>query len=153
MDTIERTYTIPLRKQTKRTQPKKRARKAISAIRLFIGRHMHVSDVSIGNHLNELVWSRGIENPPHKVTVSVRKTEGKAFVNLVGKSLEPQKVELIEKKKDKSILEKQMEKITGKDQKTTPAQTTSEVTPAKDEPSPDETDKKKTATNKVKKQE
>ncbi len=118
MATLERTYTIPLRSEVQKAPHKKRAKKAITAIKDFISRHMKTDQVGIGAELNEYVWKQGIENPPHKVTVVIRKEDELAFANLPGKSLEPKKVEQKQTSQDKGMLESQIEKIKGTKEET-----------------------------------
>ncbi len=71
-EVAERLYIIPLRDayETSRTR---RTKKAISLIRKFAQRHMKGEEVRISNGVNELVWSRGAEKPPKKITVLIRK--------------------------------------------------------------------------------
>lgn len=113
MMTMERTYTIPLRRETQKTAPSRKAKKAVTALKEFLTRHMKVSNVGLGPELNEKIWARGIQNPPHKVTVSVKKDGDYAYANLVGKSLAPRKVEQKGKETEKNLLEKQIDKLKG----------------------------------------
>lgn len=85
MANLERTYNIPLRKEFQKAPPYKRAKKAITAVREFLVKHMKSSDINLGTHLNQEIWSRGIKNPPHHIKVSVTKDEkGKVMAELVG---------------------------------------------------------------------
>jgi len=71
-------------------------------------KHSKVDVVLVGEELNELLWGKGITNPPAKVKVEVtkqnitkdNKTHSEAFVNLVGI-----KKKVVEQKK-KGILSK-----------------------------------------------
>lgn len=143
MAIIERTYTIPLRKETAKASTKHKTQKAVRAVRQYVAKHMKVKQVGLGAELNELLWSRGIESPPGKVTVSVRKDDDKAFANLVGKSLEANKVELKTVEDDKNMLQKQVEKLTGANKK----EEAVEPAPSKDAPAekPKATEKKSEA--------
>lgn len=114
MHMVERVYTIPLRKEIQKAPPTKRAKKAVRAVREFITHHMHTENVGIGPELNDLLWERGIRNPPHKVTVQVKTTDTGAYANLVGKSLDPVKVEQKVTAEQKNMLEEQLTKLTGK---------------------------------------
>jgi large subunit ribosomal protein L31e len=114
MTAIERTYTIPLRRETQKTSIKKKAKKAVTAVKEFIARHMKVEEVGIGPELNEQIWQNGIENPPHKVVVMVKAEDNKAYVNLIGKSLDPVKVEQKVAEEKKNLLEEQLSKISSK---------------------------------------
>lgn len=85
-DEIERIITIPLR-ATKMAPRTKRAERAIKEIRDNIARHMKAEkeDVWIDKSLNEKIWERGIQNPPHKITVkAVKFDDGLVEVSLVG---------------------------------------------------------------------
>ncbi len=113
---LERTYVIPLRKETLKVPPFKKANKAIKTIKVFISKHMKSDDVHIGKHLNLNVWRHGAKNPPHKVKVNVSKDDkGKVIVELVGAPKEQPKAE--EKKKpakgakEPKVPEKPEEKI------------------------------------------
>lgn len=75
-DQEERILTIPLR--VVRTVPRgKRAPRAIKAIREHVVRHMKAKteDVWIDPQINEQLWVRGIERPPHRIRVKVIKFE------------------------------------------------------------------------------
>ncbi|MFH1210960.1 MAG: 50S ribosomal protein L31e [archaeon] len=115
----ERTYTIPLRKQWLKVAHYRRAKKAVSAVRAFVQKHMKNDDVRIGRYLNMQLWSRGMKSPPHKVTVKVSKVEDKEEsyikVELVG-APEEKKVE----KKEKGFADRIKEKVTGKEVKERP---------------------------------
>lgn len=69
---LEREYTIPLRKVWE-AQKKKRAEKAIRIIKNFAKKHMKAEEVKISEKVNELIWSRGIEKPPRKIRVIMKK--------------------------------------------------------------------------------
>jgi large subunit ribosomal protein L31e len=120
--TDERTYTIPLRREVLKAPAKKRAKKAVTAVKEFIKRHMKGDTIVIGNELNMLLWRRGIENPPSKVEVITKKSDDTVFVNLVGKPIEPVKIEQKTTQDKQNMLEEQLSKITGKKDK--PAEAT-----------------------------
>jgi len=72
----ERILIVPLR--VVRTVPRtKRAPRAIKAIREHVVQHMkaRTEDVWIDPQINEILWRRGIERPPHKIRVKVIKFE------------------------------------------------------------------------------
>jgi len=84
MDENERIMNIPL-KDTKSVPRSKRANRAIKEIREYVARHMKVDDddVWIDTGVNELIWSRGIQKPPTKVTIrAVRFEDGLVEVSL-----------------------------------------------------------------------
>jgi len=112
----ERTYIVPLRKEWLKVARYRRSKKAVSAVRFFIQKHMKTEDVRLGRHLNMKLWSRGMKKPPHKVAVKaviVEEKEGNYVkVELVGAPEEKP----VEKKK-KGLAERLKEKVTGKEEK------------------------------------
>ncbi|MDP3639694.1 MAG: 50S ribosomal protein L31e [Nanoarchaeota archaeon] len=96
---LERTYTVPLRKEFRKSPRWKRTKKAVIALREFLVKHMKSDHVRIGKELNEALWVRGIKNPPHKVKLIARKdAEGVVTAELFG----VQKEEPKESKKEKA---------------------------------------------------
>lgn len=92
--TIERTYNIPLRKEYLKVPNWKRTKKAVSAAKQFLQRHMKSEDVRLGKHLNEELWKHGIRNPPHHVKVTVIKDDkGVVRAELFGHQIEVKKKE------------------------------------------------------------
>ena len=71
---LERSYVIPLRRETLKVPPFKKANKAIRTVKQFISRHMKSDNVVVGKYLNLDVWKHGAKNPPHKVKVTAQKT-------------------------------------------------------------------------------
>ncbi len=65
-------YTIPLR-ALQRCPRTKRAPKAIKLIKEYVARHRkaEMEDIWIDREVNEMIWARGIEKPPNKVTLKV----------------------------------------------------------------------------------
>ncbi len=72
---LERTYTIPLRKEWLKAPKYKRAKKTIAALKAFLKRHMKSDNVKLGTHLNLEIWKHGMKNPPGKVRVNVVKDD------------------------------------------------------------------------------
>ncbi len=72
---LERTYTIPLRREFLKVPKYKRAKKATVAVKQFLSKHMKSDDVRVGTGVNEKVWGHGMRNPPSKVKVQVVKDE------------------------------------------------------------------------------
>jgi large subunit ribosomal protein L31e len=77
-DKLEREYTIPLRAQVMKVPRYKRAKKAIRTIREFLAKHMQIRDrdlnkIRLDGYLNQMIWSRGIKSPPHKIKVKAIK--------------------------------------------------------------------------------
>ena len=78
VEKIEREYIIPLRDKCRPVPIYRKTEKAISAVKQFVARHMKVYDkdlskIKIDTYLNELLWNRGIQSPPHKIKVKVIK--------------------------------------------------------------------------------
>ena len=71
---MERVYTIPLRnvKDIKRTI---RAPRAIREIKIFLTKHMKASEVKIDESVNHVIWARGIQKIPSKITVKAVKDD------------------------------------------------------------------------------
>ena len=103
---LERAYNIPLRRETLKAPSYRKAKKAITAVRQFISKHMKSSDINVGRYLNLKIWEHGIKNPPHHVKVTaVKNSKGKVFVELSDAPKEKPKAE--EKKsvkKDEKII-------------------------------------------------
>ena len=73
MADIERVYNIPLRREFLKSVRYKRAKKAVSAVRKFLSKHMKSDKVIIDNSVNLKIWERGIKNPPHHIRVTAKK--------------------------------------------------------------------------------
>jgi large subunit ribosomal protein L31e len=83
--TIERTYNVPLRKEYRKVPRWQRTKKAVSALRQFLAKHMKSDNVKISKELNQKVWKHGIKNPPHHVKITVTKdSEGLVKADLFG---------------------------------------------------------------------
>lgn len=122
---IERTYTIPLRKEWQKAPRYRRAKKAVNAVKAFLIKHMKADEknVKIGKYLNKELWKHGMKNPPIKIRINVKKDD-KGIVNaeLVGapeekkkevkgkKKAEPKKAEAKAVKKEVKSAEKVEEK-------------------------------------------
>lgn len=104
---LERTYTIPLRKEILKKPKHKRAKKAVTAVKKFLTRHMKVEDpkkLLIGRELNKKIWEHGIKNPPTKVRVTATKDdEGIVRVELEGVKFVDRKKEKKEEKPETAI--------------------------------------------------
>ena len=73
--TLERTYTIPLRKESQKAPRWKRTRKTVRALREFLQKHMKSEDIKLSKEINEAMWKHGLRNPPHHLKVTVKKDE------------------------------------------------------------------------------
>ena len=83
MAELERNYNIPLRREFLKVPKYKRSKKAITAIREFITKHMKATSVLISEELNKHVWKDGIKNPPHHVKITaVKDKEGKVVAKV-----------------------------------------------------------------------
>lgn len=106
---LERTYTIPLRKEWLKVPKYKRAKKAVKAIREFLARHMKVPErdtnkVKLDMWLNRALWIRGIKSPAYKISVKATKdSEGNVKAELVGlpKKYKVEEAKLLKKKAKK----------------------------------------------------
>lgn len=67
-------HTIPLRKAWL-APPHRRAVRAMHMIRDYAKKHMKSEDVKIDAKVSELVWSKGIEHIPRRITVRLSKDE------------------------------------------------------------------------------
>ena len=122
MAVIERTYTIPLRKEWLKVPKYKRAKKAVKAVKQFLKKHLKVhreirldhTDIKLGRYLNLELWHHGIRNPPSRIKITVQKDDkGIVRAELFGKPI------VVEKKEEakKGLAEKIKEKVTGKEEK------------------------------------
>ncbi len=77
----ERIYTVPLGRVLSAPRVKKRAKRAVNAVRDFVIRHMKPEGIIFDPLLNEIIWKRGIEKPPRKIRIRVTKDrEGLAII-------------------------------------------------------------------------
>jgi len=113
--TIERTYNVPLRREFLKVPLYKRSKKASTALKQFLIKHMKSENVKINRDLNEEIWKHGMRNPPHHVKVTVTKNEkGEVFADLFGKKVKTPKKE--EKKAKKKSLKDQVKETLQKKQ-------------------------------------
>ena len=81
---LERVYNVPLRREFQKVPIYKRTKKAVTALKQYIEKHMKSEDVRIGIHANQLLWKDGIKNPPHHIKVNaVKDDKGTVRVELV----------------------------------------------------------------------
>lgn len=118
MATLERTYTIPLRREWLKAPKYKRAKRAVAAVRTFLCRHMKVEkhlatkELKLGPQLNLEIWKHGMKNPPSRVKVNVSKNDkGIVYAELFGA---PKYEEKVEAEVKKGVLAKAAEAVTGK---------------------------------------
>ncbi|VEN45563.1 unnamed protein product [Callosobruchus maculatus] len=82
-EVVTREYTVNLHKRLHGIGFKKRAPRAIKAIRQFALKQMGTPDVRIDTRLNKQLWSKGIRNVPYRVRVrlSRRRNDDEDSVN------------------------------------------------------------------------
>lgn len=110
----EKIFTIPLRREFLKAPVYKRTKKATSAVRGFLQKHMKNENVKLGKYLNKKLLEQGRKNPPRKVQVKVwpetKKVKDKEIkivkAELVGAPVEEEK----EEEKKKSLKEKLFKK-------------------------------------------
>jgi len=74
-DVVAREYTINLHKALHSVSFKKRAPKAVTAVKKFAQKMMKTDDVRIDVKLNKHIWSKGIRNVPDRIRIKIsRKT-------------------------------------------------------------------------------
>ena len=92
--TLERVYNVPLRKEYQKSPRWRRTKKAVSALREFLMKHMKSEEVKLGKEINELLWQHGIKNPPHHVKVTATRDEkGVVHAELYGVQKDAPKAE------------------------------------------------------------
>merc|ERR1711924_246019 len=69
MTPVTRDYTIHMHKLMHKVTFKKRAPKAMRAVRKFAYNAMRTKDVRIDTSLNKFIWHKGIRNVPARVRV------------------------------------------------------------------------------------
>ena len=112
MATVERTYNIPLRKEFQKAPKYKRAKKAVTAVREYLQKHMKTQDVRLGVNLNMEVWKDGIKNPPHHIKVNATKNDdGVCKAELFGHKFIEKKAIQPKKKKARGLAGKLAEKM------------------------------------------
>lgn len=109
MATLERQYTIPLRREWLKVPKYRRAEKAVKAIKEFLARHMRsdIENIKVGRWLNEGIWGRGIKYPPHKIRVNVSKDDkGIVKVELLELSEKAKKIQAKEDTRKLAVQDK-----------------------------------------------
>jgi len=140
---LERTYIIPLRKEWLKAPAYKRAKRAVTAVRDFLARHMKSEDVRILPDLNMAVWADGIRSPPPRIKVrTVRDDNGTVWGQLFGKKIPAVDKEEKPAKKAIKAVKKEIEA-----EKTAKAAETSEAETPEKPASPEEKHKEKPVPN------
>ena len=68
-DVVTRIFTVHIHKYIHGIGFKRRAPRAIKAIREFARKQMKTEDIRIDTDLNKFIWSQGIRNVPYRVRV------------------------------------------------------------------------------------
>jgi len=72
-DVVSREYTINLHKRIHKVNFKKRAPRAVTAIKKFAKEIMGTEDVRIDTLLNKFIWSQGVRHVPTRVRVRLHR--------------------------------------------------------------------------------
>lgn len=108
--TLERTYNVPLRREYLKAPNWNRTKKAVSALRQFLAKHLKSEDIRLSTALNNELWKHGIKNPPHHVKVTVtRDKEGVVNAELFGANTPQPKRPAKATKQNKAKLEAAVE--------------------------------------------
>ena len=67
---LERIYTVPLWRAWL-TPRHRRTERAINVIKEFAQHHMKSDKIKFSEEVNESMWSKGIQNPPRRITVKM----------------------------------------------------------------------------------
>lgn len=97
----EKIFTIPLRDVYSPGNRPKRANIAGRLVREFLKKHTKSDDIKIGNSINEAIWARSIQKPPHSVRVHVLKADKTVYAELVGVEIKLPSAEEAKKKAEK----------------------------------------------------
>ena len=143
-ETIERIYTIPLRKEWLKEPRAKRSNRAIRTVKLFVKKHTKAEDVKISKGVNELIFARGFKKPPGKIKIEVKGDPMKVTAKLPGEVI-------IEKDEKKTGVAALKDRLTGKSGEAKKDELKSKLEEKVKEATSDE--KVKEAIEKVKKQE
>jgi len=115
----ERIYTIPLRREFIKAPSYRKTKKALTAIKQFLKKHMKAEKVKIGKYLNLELWKHGRKNPPARIKIKATKDMVKIKdknIILVKAELINAPVEVIERKEGKKDLKKE-ERVEVEDKK------------------------------------
>jgi len=74
MEPLTRVYVVPLGIAFE-APPYRRAKVAVRILRDFTKRHMKATEVSIGEDVNEIIWTQGIRHPPRRIRVEMERDE------------------------------------------------------------------------------
>ncbi|MBI2671973.1 60S ribosomal protein L31 [Candidatus Woesearchaeota archaeon] len=98
---FERTYNIPLRKESSKSPDHKKSTKTVIALKSFIRKHSKSENIKVGKYLNEKIHENGRKNMPHHVLVKITKDKDNLVkAELVG-APEEKLVEAVKEKLEK----------------------------------------------------
>ncbi|MCK4714387.1 MAG: 60S ribosomal protein L31 [Candidatus Aenigmarchaeota archaeon] len=119
--TEEKIYNIPLRKAFTPASRIEKTKKSVAAVRKYITKHTHASEVKISTNLNDMLWASGAKKPLKSITVKVNLVDGIANVRLPEEiTLEEEKRKFKEDKDKKKEAEKTEEGKAEEDKKEEP---------------------------------
>lgn len=148
---IERVYVVPLRRHFRRAPVYKRSKRAMNYLKIFLAKHMKTEDVRIGRELNEAIFARGFDKPPHKVKITVIKEDGIAKANIEGipyKDFKPEEHEHKHGKEEKHEHKHEHKEEHKTEEKHEHKEESKEVKEEKKEEKPKKVEKKKTTSKK-----
>ncbi|MBR9699841.1 hypothetical protein GOV09_05265 [Candidatus Woesearchaeota archaeon] len=113
---LERTFNVPLRSSWLKSPKYRRSKRAMTALKAYLVKHMKSDAISIGRYANMKIWEHGIRNPPHHIKVIAKKDEeGKVKAELDGapeeKPPEPIKKRVKKEEPEAKALEEKVEKV------------------------------------------
>jgi large subunit ribosomal protein L31e len=85
VEELERVYTVSLVGAYKTVRGKRTSR-AVKILKSFLARHMKTQEerVKVSAEVNSLLWERGMQRPPRRVKVKVKRdAKGEVSVRLV----------------------------------------------------------------------
>ena len=103
---MERTYTIPLRKEMAKVPKYKHTSKAVKTVRKFLQRHMKNENVKLGRHLNMELHKNGRKNTPPRIQVRTWTEK----VKIKDKEIEIVKADWINAPKEEMVVEEKTKK-------------------------------------------
>ena len=80
----ERIFNVPIRREVVGLPRQKRAPGAVKVLKTFVRRHMKAgeSQIWIDPPVNERIWARGIQKPPHTIRIRAVKFEEDDLVEI-----------------------------------------------------------------------
>ena len=112
----EKVFNIPLR-GTHDKQRRRRASNAIKIIRDFLIKNTKTANIKIGKSINDVLWKKGIQNPPRKIRIHIIKEEDVIYAELLGVEIKTPSKEEVKKKEEKKKEKKEKIKEERKERK------------------------------------